>query len=926
MTLDIIGREQELETLARFVASTDRLPAAVMLRGDAGIGKSTLWRAVIADATARRYRVVSARPAGSEVRLSYSGVGDLFDGCIDEVLPGLPEPQRRALEIALLRTDAATRPVDQRAVAAGVLNAIRALSADRPLLIAIDDAPWLDAPSADALAYALRRLRSEPVAIILASRSSAPPGASLDLDRAFDDGRFVRLELSPMSFGAVHVLLRERTGRTFSRPTLRRIHATSGGNPFYALELARALDASGPRISEPIPIPERLDELLRERLDALSQPTLDVLFLTAATAQPSLPMLDAVMHRSAAPLLDPAVEAGIVRVDDGDIRFTHPLLAAAAYARGSGDRRRWHARLAEVATDTEQRARHQALAVDGPDATVASTLMDAGRQARDRGAPTAAAELFEAALERTPPDDQHRKATRAVESVPTLILVGERAKARTLLEAALPEIAPGPDRADALVLLADLVEDDVDGDRLEFEILDEAWRQSGADPARQAAVLLKREMLERSADRSAISLELARQALALADRAGDAMLLAKALTRTADLEVLHGLGGDPVTRFQRAIDAASKVRLAPGEGPQAMLAVCLVRAGRVAEARPLLEGERQRALDRGDESSHDQLCIFLTELEWLAGDFDRAIAYGREGFEVAEQAGSRVMAGAILGPLALAEGTRGDIDEARALAVRGAQMCDDVGEFAYAVYNRQVLGALELSLGDAEAAHRHLAGFSVERGVEGPKRIAFVGDEIEALIRMQQVAPALELIDVLERRGRKLGRPTLIAVAARCRALAMAATGDGSVPESMLGDAITTFGELGLPIERARTLLVLGEVRRRAKQKRLAREALDAALASFEAIGARIWADRVRGELARIGGRVATGTLTTTESRVAELVATGRSNKEVAAALFVSVKAVEANLSRIYAKLGVTSRTALARRLAGDLDDDTRSA
>jgi DNA-binding CsgD family transcriptional regulator len=849
------------------------------------------------------------------VRLSYSALADLFEDALDDVLAELPGPQRRALQVALLMADAGGQPLDQRAVSAGVLGAIRSLARNGPLAIAVDDSQWLDGSSAESLEYALRRLRAERVALLASSRVHPSVTPPLSVDRALGDHRVTRLEVGPLSLGALHRLIRERTGQSFSRPTLRRIFDTSGGNPFYALELARAAEsASAPAPGEPMPLSRSLDELLGRRLAALPANSREALFVAAAVSQPSVELLDAVLGDVSLPALEPAVDAGILRIEDGAIHFTHPLLAAAAYARGSSQRFRWHARLAEISNDVEERARHRSLAVDGPNEEVAALLMEAGRAARSRGAPTAAAELFEAGIARTPADAVEALARRTVESAPILLRVGERRKARALLDAAVASIPASPLRADALIAVADLVEDDPEGDRRTLEILQQALQEAGADAHRRAEALLKLEMWERHADRLAAALGFATEALTLAEQTDDEVLLTHALTRTADLEVLLGRAGDPVERFARAVALDEKVRIDPSLGPVAMLAVCLIRAGRLDEARPLLVRQRQRALDEGDESTRDRLCLFLAELEWLAGNWDAGLAFAREGLDVAEQAGARVLYGAISAPLALIEGTRGQMDAAIAWAGEGVKVCDAIGDRSYAIYNRQVLGFLHLSRGDAARAHDNLSGYSIERGIEGTKRISFIGDEIEALVRLGQLTVAEELTDELERRGALLRRPPLTAIAARCRALVDAA-GRGAGDEQPLQVAIETFAAVGMPFERARTLLVLGEVRRRAKQKRGAREALEAALAAFEELGAPLWAEKARRELARIGGRTASGELTATERRVAELVAEGRSNKEVAAALFVSVRAVEANLSRIYAKLDVSSRTELVRRL-----------
>jgi DNA-binding CsgD family transcriptional regulator len=610
-----------------------------------------------------------------------------------------------------------------------------------------------------------------------------------------------------------------------------------------------------------------------------------------------------------------ASEAGVVRLSNGDVRFAHPLLAAAAYARGVSDRRRWHARLAEVSPDVEERARHRSLAIDGPDAGVAELLTEAARSALARGAPSAAAELFESAIARTPPTDVEPRLRRIVEAAPILLQVGERRKARALLEPSLDVALTGALRADLLIWFSEVVEDDPDGDLRVRELLAAALDEAGDDPGRRSSIYLNLEMLERSAERFAEALGMARQAQGLAELAEDDELLTHALTRTADLEVLTGVGGDPVARFERAIALNERTRIDPAVGPVAMLAVCLIRAGRLAEARPLLISQLQRATDEGIESSRDRLCLFLTELEWLAGDWDAAVSYIRQGLEVAEQAGSLVMTGALLGPLALLEGSRGQVEAGLARAREGLAICERIGEYAYAVYNHQAIGFLELSRGNAADAEEHLSVYSVERGIEGTKRISFIGDAIEALVQLGRLDTASSLVTELYRRGEILRRPTLTAVAARCQALVDAALGR-EPNEDALTAAAESLAEMGLALEHARTLLVLGEVRRRMKRKRAARESLADALARFEQIGAVLWADRAREAMQRIGGRVAAGGLTVTEQRVADLVVAGRSNKEIAAVLFVSVRAVEANLTRIYAKLDVGSRTELVRRMS----------
>ena len=258
--VSVVGRDEELALLGDFVSALATGPAAFVLVGEAGVGKTTLWRAGADAAQERGYRVLETRPSAAEARLAFAGLDDLLDPVLDDLLDGLPPPQADALRVALLLEQTVGPPPDERAVAIAFLNALRELAADRPTLVSVDDLQWLDSPSAAVLGFAWRRLRDEHAGLLAARRAGEPAPTTLT-----DDDRIHRLDVAPLSVGAVHRLLQEQVGLVLSRPALRRVHEVAAGNAFYALELGRALQRSGttPAPGEPLPVPEGLRELVQ---------------------------------------------------------------------------------------------------------------------------------------------------------------------------------------------------------------------------------------------------------------------------------------------------------------------------------------------------------------------------------------------------------------------------------------------------------------------------------------------------------------------------------------------------------------------------------------------------------------------------------------------------------------------------------------
>jgi DNA-binding CsgD family transcriptional regulator len=908
MATEVIGREGELAEVAAFLDARDGLPAGLVLEGDAGVGKTTVWHASVQAARERGFRTLVARPAEAETGFSFAGLADLFDGLLDAVLPALPPRQRQALEAALLVGDARA-VAERRAVAAAVLGAFRSLAAS-PLLVAVDDVQWLDRPSAEALEYAARRLRQGAVGFLFARRVTSPDAP---LEQEVGDHRLRRLAVGPLDLDMLHRLLQAHLAEPFPRPLLRRIHELSGGNPFYALELARAPE----RLERGRPLPATLDELVRSRLEVLPSPTRRALAAAAAGSQATL--AGAERAADAPGSLAAAEAAGVIDVEEGRIRFTHPLLASAAYAAMPPEgRRALHARLGAAADDPEERGRHLALAATGPDEAVAAALDEAAAHARGRGAPASAAELTERAIRLTPRLEGDDRLRRTVDAGSLHFESGHSRRARELFEGAVADLPPGDERARVLTRLA-LVRGFDDDLHAATDLLLQAIAEGGAGTAARAhaqgelagVLFRRRERLTEAADH-------ARSAVAVGQALGDRRLVGLAAANQLIVEAAHGRPGARTTLGLALAHQADSEHLRILAQPKLIAAVVWMWWEELDAARATYGDLLVRAREVGDEASLPYVHVLLAQAECLAGRFTVAAAHADEGHALAEQARLESVTGYTLAVRALAQAHGGDEDAARQAGRRALESARRTNGSLTLLFASAALGLLELSLGNPSAAEAQLAdAVELARANElcEPTVSRFAADLVEARIQLGRHDEAIDVLDWWEGNAERLDRRGALATAARLRALLAAAAGD-------LDGALATFEralDQPLPFERARALLAYGAALRRAKRKRDARRALEEALSEFERLGAALLAGRAKAELARIGGRSAADGLTPTERRVAELVAEGRSNKEVAAALFVTVKTVEANLSRIYAKLGVSSRTALTRRLASKL-------
>jgi DNA-binding CsgD family transcriptional regulator len=914
MSNRLSGRENEIRALEDFLEQVAAAPSVLVLSGEAGIGKTELWQAGLQRARARGTRVLAHRAVEAEAVLSFAGIGELLSPVAAGVLPSLNEIRRRALEAALLMDGSGgDGAVEPRAIGLAVVDVFKALAADAPVLVAVDDFQWLDRPSARTLLFALRRLADEHVGALLAVR-----GNVRELDRGLPADVVSWLSVGPLAPPVLFQILKHRLGLELSPPQLTELCEMTGGNPFFALEVGRELLLTPPAPGRSLPVPGSLREIVGARLAQLPSAGGDVLLLVAALARPTVGALVAA-HGERAELLDAleqAVRAGVVELDSDRVRFTHPLLASACYEDATPWRRREaHARLAAMADDQEERARHLALAAEGPDAAVAAALDAAAPKALARGAPAAAAELSEIAAALTPPGDPSARRRRRLAAAEAHRLAGDRDRARTILDELLAEAPPGEQRADVLFTLARVRRADLP---TLARWCERALAEAGDDHRRAAEILAYLSWVRLLQGRVRDALAHARAAMAHAEQVGDDELLARAVARvgmaeTWTLEITPGLLERGV-----AIERRLGRRLEFHESPSVTHARRLMCLSDFDRARPLLDDADTRAKATGDESTHAHLLFHRFQVEWFTGRWAQADQLATLALELADQLRDDQYRVIALYARALLDAHLGRDEPARARATEALAIADAVSDALFAVQSRTVLGFLALSHGDAAAADselRALPTWLYSNGWREPTDFAW-SNAIEAMIGtgdLQQAATWLARYEDLAARSTS---PWALATAARGRALLFEACGDVESAREALDRALADHARMRCPFEHGRTLLAAGSIRRRAREKRAARETLEEAHAIFDSLGARLWASRTGDELARISGRrPSSSDLTKSEATLASLAAEGLSNKEIAAAMHISVHTVEAHLTRIYRKLGIRSRAALAQRL-----------
>jgi DNA-binding CsgD family transcriptional regulator len=913
--LSVVGRESELVQMDAVLANLHS-GGSLVLFGDAGIGKTTLWEAGIEAAGARGVRVLATRGASAEARLAHAGLIDLCDRVDEDVLATLRAPQRSSLEVALLRADPQAVPPEPQAVALGFLNVVRALATRSPVLVAIDDAQWLDAPSADMIGFAARRLESERVGFLLSTRGEEPA----PFERVLDRRRIKRVAVGPLSFGATRRLLADRFQLSMSRALLQRVVDVTLGNPLFIVELGRALKEHGlPGNAADIPLPAGIDEMLGTRVGSLAEPVRRLLVALGLSGELTTAELASVESAS---VLDQAIDTGVIVMTGDRGRPSHPLLAEAARRMATpNERRKVHVALAATTADEALRAKHLALAARRPDDELAANLASAAADAAARGARQQAVELSEHAMRLTPRESAAR-AERLLALADHLGTAGELHRMTDLLTPQLTSIPAGAARARAWLMLSEGTGPQTMDDMARYR--DNALAECTDDAELRATILAKKAA--NAAGSMVAGLEQAEQwATEAADAAAASSSAAQRLALYA-LAWTRAVRGRPVDDLCETYLNLSTEPTHVAGSPERVAAQRLVWRGEIDRAQGALAALMSVADERGEAQSYALVRLHLCELHLRAGNWEAASALLDEWAESSDR-------GLMFRPKyercrALLAAGCGDSAAAELWGTQALARAEETGcrwDGLEAQRALALAAALAHETSDCTALLRAVWQHTLREGVGDPGVFPVAADLVENLLELDERAEAAVVATRLRALAEQQAHPWGLAAADQCDALVMLAESrfDAASAER-LRVAAHAYEAIGLRFDSARCLLGLGRCARRLKQWGQARAALEDAVAGFEAIGSAAWADSARSQLERVGARRPrpAGELTDSERRTALLAASGRSNKEIARELVVTVHTVEVHLSRTYAKLGISSRGQLAARMtAASLKD-----
>ncbi len=905
----LVGRGADLRLLASVLGgATD---GALLLTSEPGVGKSALLEQACRDATASGARVLRAAGVEFEAEVSFAGLHQLLVGLLDE-LADLNDLHRDALAVVL--GTGAGPPPDRLVVHAAALALLHRAARSGPLLVAVEDAHWLDRSSALVLGFVARRLAGHDIRFLAAARTGS--------DSPLLHAGLPRREVPPLAEGdAVRLLGLRYPG--LAAPVRRWVVAAAQGNPLALLELPASMTEAQRAAAEPLPaflaLGDRLQAVFADRLRRLPAETLWLLLLMALDGTGDLRALVA-----AAPGddrldgLEPAERTRLVRVDTTTDRvlFRHPLIAAAVVGSAtSAERRRAHAVLAGLpASDPERRAWHLAEAVVGPDEPAAELLEQAAHRTLRKG-----------------------DAVRAVHALLRAADLSPRAADRARRLAAAAYV--GADAAGRLASVPHLLGEArrVDGDTggsLEVAVAAAHHLLNGEGDVDTAHLVLAGAIegaLDRGRTGSAAPVEDALHTLLMichfSGRAAPWAPLTSALARLGDavsplLAVSARTCGDPARARAVDLDRLDALLAAvDGEADPTRIVrtgVAAFHVDRLPACREALQRVVRDGRDGGAAGSAVQALMLLGYDAFLEGRWDEAADAAREGVAWSERLGYRLVALPGLYCLALLAAARGEEERTRAVvgelvaraAPRGAAM---VEQFAARAGALAALGRC-----DYEEAYRLAASVSPPGRLAPhvPLALWVAPDLVEAAVRTGRTVEAVAHVAAM-REAEVFRRQPRFALLATASA-ALVATGDEA--DRLFRGALAVRGGERFPFERARVQLQHGEHLRRARAVQAARAPLASALAAFERLGAPAWAARARHEL-RTGRRARDAPhgvpLTAQEHHIASLAAAGLSNKQIGTRLHLSPRTVSGHLYRAFPKLGVTTRAALRDALTG---------
>ena len=911
LAIGLLGRDRDRERVLGLLAAARAGGGhALVVVGEPGIGKSALLEAA---AAAAEPDVLVLRAGGEEAeqQLAFSALQRLLAPLADRVA-ALPPAQSRAVSVAL-SLGADDGDVDRFAVYAGTLALLCAAAEREPVLCLIDDVQWVDEASCEAIGFVARRLDADALVLLAAAREAS----SL---RALGSG-FEELPLAGLDPASGRALL-VAAWPDLAPHVVDALYAATQGNPLALLELPAALGERQRRgvesLDDLLPGTAELERAFGRRLADLPAPARAALVVAAVLPSGDLALLQRACAAVGADAreLEHAEHAGVVELAHGRVTFRHNLLRAIAYHQGPpGARRAAHAAVAAVVGEDE-RAWQLAAACVLPDESVAAELEAAAGRAGSRAGHASAGRALERAAELTP--DPAKRGARLVAAADAARLAGRPAWALALLDGASADARGDGERGAVARLRGRIAARTGDARTARDLFVGEAARVEEHAPAQAAELLAEAVLPCLRAGEPAGAVALARRAAALAPDAGDGLVpvvLATALAFAGELTEARALLERVDTR-----GAAASLQL------RAYLGSALRLVGAYERSRALLGPLLDELRDASAIGLLPYTLTRLANLDIETGRFAEAASGLSEAVELAGETGGAADRGLALGGLAWLDAVLGRDEACRSRAAAALGVARELGEGSRLDYAASALALLDLARGDVAAAATQLERVRDAIDEQGWHDAAVLPhhlpDLAESYVRAGRGADARAVIARFAVEAERIGRPSALAAAARCRGLVV----EDSAVDEVFAEALAAHALTETPFELARTRLCYGERLRRARRRVEAREQLASALETFERLGAEPWSERARRELRATGARARRRSaetrddLTPHELQIALVIAEGVTNREAAARLFLSPKTVESHLSNVYRKLGVRTRTELARRLAaGDV-------